>query len=121
MGRGRQSEGLIETHRAAWLVTFGEIPAGMFVCHRCDNPPCCNPDHLFLGAHRDNMRDMRAKGRGRGAQGSTNANSKLTAEQVAELRRRRLNGESCTALGREFGITPQYVGQLERRVWRKTA
>jgi HNH endonuclease len=51
------------THRVNWELTNGPIPPDMFVCHHCDNPPCCNVDHLFLGTHADNMADMRAKGR----------------------------------------------------------
>lgn len=50
-------------HRAAWILTHGPIPPGMFICHRCDTPRCVRPDHLFLGTQSDNMRDMHSKGR----------------------------------------------------------
>lgn len=56
----------IPAHRAAWLFEHGEIPQGMRVLHKCDNPPCVRPDHLFLGTQTDNMRDCAAKGRIRG-------------------------------------------------------
>lgn len=51
-------------HRISWKVFKGEIPKPMFVCHKCDVPLCCNPEHLFLGTHSDNMKDMYVKGRG---------------------------------------------------------
>ena len=56
----------IKAHRFAWILFVGNIPNGMFVCHKCDNPACCNPSHLFLGNAKDNGRDMSQKGRGRG-------------------------------------------------------
>lgn len=50
-------------HRAAWVIENGEIPKGLYVCHHCDTPLCCNPKHMFLGTHDDNMADMTMKGR----------------------------------------------------------
>lgn len=56
------------THIVAWEVTFGPVPKGLKVLHTCDNPPCCNPDHLFIGTQKDNMQDASEKGRLKGRQ-----------------------------------------------------
>lgn len=55
--------GSTAAHRVAWHLTNGQIPDGMYICHHCDNPPCCNPAHLFCGTQTDNMQDAKAKNR----------------------------------------------------------
>jgi hypothetical protein len=72
-------------HRVSWEIHYEEIPEGMFVCHRCDNPSCVNPDHLFLGTNNDNRQDSMRKGRI--LKGEKHKSSKITREDVARLRK----------------------------------
>lgn len=108
----------IGTHRAAWEVTNGPIPDGLHVLHRCDNRPCCNPSHLFLGTHKDNMRDKMAKGRGshKGPRGERSGRSKLTAAQVLAIRA--LEGRSIRSISREYGVSHHSITCiLQRKTW----
>jgi hypothetical protein len=98
----------ILAHRASWELTNGAITNGLHVLHKCDNPRCVNPSHLFLGTQTDNMADMHAKGRTRNSPryGEANNKAKLTAAQVAEIRDRySRGGVSMRQLAREFGVT----------------
>jgi hypothetical protein len=73
----------IRAHRAGWYFHNQEmIPDGVIACHKCDNPPCVNPGHIFLGSQQDNMDDMRKKGRARHLKGGENKNAVLTERQV---------------------------------------
>lgn len=72
-------------HRISYLLTYGEIPNGQFVCHKCDNPPCFNPLHLFLGTHQENIQDASIKGRMH--TGIRNGAAKLGEEDVALIRK----------------------------------
>lgn len=75
----------ISAHRLAFYFEHGEIPKGMCVCHKCDNPACCNPKHLFLGTRVENVSDMVSKERQ--ARGMKHHSAKITEQQVLEMRR----------------------------------
>lgn len=97
-------------HRAAWRLFRGEIPAGAYVCHRCDVRTCVNPAHLFLGTHRDNMRDAADKGRVRIPRASyasdeTHQVAKLTNDQVRVIRAASRSRGVAAQLARQFGVS----------------
>ena len=102
---------IMMAHRVSWILEHGEIPAGMCVCHHCDNPRCVRPDHLFLGTHAANMRDMAKKGRA--SRGMGCPHTKLTEEQVYEIRE--ASKGHLGQLARKFGVTPGTVYQVRRR------
>jgi hypothetical protein len=100
--RGERGYGFYKrqrTHRIAWEKANGPIPPNMHICHRCDNPPCVNPGHLFLGTKGDNARDMHIKGRAFHPR-------KLTEQDVVAIRKRRASGEGLRALAREYAVAP---------------
>lgn len=100
-------------HRTAWLLTFGPIPPGIFVCHHCDNPPCCNPAYLFLGTALDNNRDRASKGRSVPARGTRNASNKLSEDDVRAIRQRlAVGGESHRGLAEEYGVGKTIIGSI---------
>lgn len=104
--------------RVSWEVHKGPIPEGVAVCHKCDNPPCVNPGHLFLGTRHENNTDMAMKKRT--LNGERRPQSKLTDMQVDEIRRRYANGDiSQRALGEEFGVGQSSVSLIVSRSRRK--
>ncbi|MDP9301284.1 MAG: HNH endonuclease [Actinomycetota bacterium] len=100
---------LVAAHRFAYELLVGPIPEGLCVLHRCDNPPCCNPDHLFLGTIADNNADMIAKGRQVVLAGELNGRALLTEAQVEEIRWRHAAGETQVALAHAFGVDRMVV------------
>jgi len=114
----RVGQRLALAHRHSWEIHNGAIPAGLLVCHKCDNRACVNPDHLFLGTARDNYRDMVTKRRKCwcGQAGAANHNAKLTNDNVEAIRRRYAAGrETQASLAKEFRISRSQVGNIVRR------
>lgn len=113
-----------KAHRLAWEFAHSHIPDGLWVCHICDNPPCCNPAHLMLGTPRANFVDMvlkrRAKLRDNKAVGERNANAKLSAPDVIEIRRSYSMAEANQRqLAERYGVTPTVISSIVRgRTWR---
>lgn len=100
-GYGLLSGKFGRAHRLAYALFVGD-PAGADVLHTCDNRPCCNPRHLYLGTNEQNVRDRVE--RNRTAKGSRNARAKLTEAQVALIRQALVTGRSPAEIGLEFGV-----------------
>lgn len=111
---------IILGHRVSYTVHVAPIPDGMFVCHRCDNPRCVNPDHLFIGTAAENHADMTTKGRQRTGfrvvpRGADHPNAKLTAQQVAEIK---ASNERGVDLAKRYGVAQQTIcGIRKGRRW----
>lgn len=103
----------VPAHRFIYEQTIGAIPTGMFVMHRCDNPPCCNPAHLALGTAAENSRDMVEKGRqARRASHGRFRKGKLSAEALVAIRKRTAAGERQIDLAREYDVSRSRISQV---------
>lgn len=128
-GRYRFPEFETQASRIAWALAHGRPPApDLQVLHTCDNPPCCNPAHLYEGTHADNMRDMAERGRStRGRQrpagecvrGVRHGHARLSEDDVRRMRAMSAGGVSYRELARLFNVTTSNVGMVvKRRTWR---
>lgn len=100
-------------HRASYEAFVGPIPKGMYVCHACDNVYCVNPNHLFLGTQKQNLQDMAAKGRS--TRGEKNAMSKLTEDNIKEIRQLFVSGVSCKKISKIFEVTTSCISKIKRK------
>lgn len=113
--------------RVAWRLTRGEIPEGLAVCHRCDNPPCCNPNHLFLGTTADNTADMVAKQRHAMADVAAVGElvqrvRRLSDAQIVEARQLREAGLSYRVIAAQYGVQHTTIMRLVNGThWKSTA
>lgn len=100
-------------HRVSYEEHIGPIPEGQFVLHKCDNPSCVNPEHLFLGTNQDNINDKCLKGRQSCLKGSRNGNAKLTEDDIKVIRS--IKGRSNSSIAREYGVTHVAIGDIVNR------
>jgi hypothetical protein len=105
-------------HRVAWVITYGAVPAGLWVLHRCDTPLCVRPEHLFLGTPGDNTADMVGKRRARGHPGSLAPNAILGEEDVLAIRAARAIGTPVKALAAQYGVARSTISHVTHDRWR---
>jgi hypothetical protein len=122
LGRGygsiKRDGATFGAHRLAWELKHGPAPEGMNVLHSCDNPPCCNEEHLFLGTDQDNADDKVAKGRQFRPQGEKHYRAKLTDKDVLAIRQLSTAGKSLSFLAAEFGVSVSTISLIRtRKIW----
>ena len=117
-GHLRIDGGLVSAHRFVFALEGIDIPSGMCVCHKCDNPACVNPDHLFIGTYGDNMQDMHNKSR------HYKAPKKVTRDQARVIRKifQRTPGAGQARLANHFGVSQTTISKILRgKLWREAA
>lgn len=113
---------LIAAHRASWQEFRGPIPEGLCVLHRCDNPSCCNPAHLFLGTNLDNVNDRTAKGRNVNLRGEDHGRAKLRPADVLVIRKLLADGETNRGIASKCGVSHATIARIrQNRSWAHVA
>ncbi len=105
----------IRAHRFSWELHNGKITGGLYVLHKCDNPRCVNPDHLFLGTQSDNHADMHAKKRNNQPKGSKSGMAKLDERSVSMIRK---GGHTDSFFAKKFNVSRETIAYARKRGWR---
>ena len=106
-------------YRHAWRLTHGAIPDGLFVLHKCDNPPCVRPDHLYVGTKGDNLRDRISRFPETCPKGATHGQAKLSQLEVNAIRRLSHRGHSANVLAGKFHVVPETIRDIRSgRTWK---
>lgn len=105
-------KGWHKSHRLSWELHFGEIPQGASVCHTCDNPPCVNPKHLWLGTNAENNFDRIAKGRTANHVGEKNPRAKLKKEDIMKIKELRKTGLSQQKIAGMFSVSQYAISAI---------
>ena len=107
---------VVRAHRFSFeLYNREKIPSGMCVCHKCDNPPCVNPSHLFLGTSQENSADRHAKGRTKGTfqNGGKHPASKLTEKNVIDIKINLRAGESTRVIAKKYNVQRECISKIK--------
>jgi hypothetical protein len=99
-------------HRQSWELAHGKIPKGLCVCHKCDNPPCVNPNHLFLGSKSDNIIDMHEKGRANHVSGESHGCSKINSRTARKIKDMRANGNRIFEIAETLRLSRAIVSRV---------
>ncbi len=116
LGVGRE---LMLAHRISWTIENGEIPAGMEILHRCDNPCCVNPNHLISGTHHENILDMLRKGRYKKSfifRGESHTEAKLRNEDIPEIRRLFDQGIPTRTIAKKYNVDSKTIWSVGKRI-----
>lgn len=114
-GEFKVNNKMTKAHRFSWSYYYGEIPAGLYVLHSCDNPGCVNPEHLFLGTPKDNAIDRQKKDRGYRPRGEKCAHAKLKNEDVIKIRNRINNNETVMKIAKDYNVSWTTINSIKKQ------
>lgn len=130
-GKNQRGYGLIQSkdddgiwksravHRVSYELYNGSIPVGLLACHHCDNPSCCNPQHIYIGTQKMNMADMISKGRKNPSRGANHWKAKVSDDEIASIRD---NPDTYSSIGLQYGISASQVHRIKsRQSWKHIA